>query len=455
MGVRLRVVALLGALVLIAAACDWSSVGFDATRGGYSAFDRHITTDNVTDLSERWRADAGNQASAPAIRDGRLFVSYQPTADTPGGLRAYDATGANCTGSAPATCLPLWSNPLAGQSGSRPPISPPLLNKGYVSAEGTVEIRSLAHIPRNTTIYTTDIERVGGSFDPATGTSLDGEARDGAASGATVGDSVFGYVHSVTCPPAFLGLVCGPITYLEASNSADAGSSFSIRGDASGFGNPDFIGSAPAIADGSLFIMRPNELQAYDSHGVVSCGQSASWLTYLCSPVWTGTLSQPGAFDGMPAVAKGRVYVPELNGAVEVFDAAGCGAATCTPSWTAHAGNVHIAPVAVTDTELFVSSDDGHLYAFPSAGCGTATCEPTWTANLPSGPHAPSIAGSVLFVGTNNGTVAAFNVDGCGQSTCNPLWSANVGAPITTAPAIADGRVFVTDTFGTIHAFGV
>jgi outer membrane protein assembly factor BamB len=61
----------------------------------------------------------------------------------------------------------------------------------------------------------------------------------------------------------------------------------------------------------------------------------------------------------------------------------------------------------------------------------------------------------VLFVGANNGTLAAFDVDGCGQATCNPIWSANVGAPITTAPAISDGRVFVTDTAGTIHAFGL
>lgn len=47
MGTRLRVVALFGALIVIAAACNWSTVGFDASRAGSSAFDRHITVDNV------------------------------------------------------------------------------------------------------------------------------------------------------------------------------------------------------------------------------------------------------------------------------------------------------------------------------------------------------------------------------------------------------------------------
>ncbi len=450
MGSRIRVAGLLLALVLVAAACDWSSVGFDATRGSYSAFDTKITPGNVTGLTQRWKADGGFQASAPVVIQGRIFVSTQPSGTTAGGLVAYNADGVGCSSASPATCTPLWSKSFPGDH-SNPAISPPLLTDGYVSADG-VDVQTFMPFP-NIGAYDVNIQHVGGSFDPATGSPTLGETRDGAAPAATVAHAVYGYRsnrHEVIDTNRFKSHDVA--RYLVASVPADQGKSFDIWGTT--YAPTDYVGSAPAVSDGTLFMMRPDQLQAYDAHGQVNCNTSLYVSGYSCSPIWTGTLSQSGAFDGMPAIAKGRVYVPELNGGVEVFDARGCGQPTCASQWTAHAGSVHIAPVAVTDTTLFVTSDDGHLYAFPSAGCGSATCEPTWTANIPSGPHAPSVAGSVLFVGTNNGTLAAFNTNGCGQNTCTPLWTTNVGAPISTAPVVSDGRVFVTDTAGTVHAYG-
>ncbi len=469
MGSRVRIAGLLLALVLVVAACDWSSIGFDATRGGYSAFDTKITPGNVAGLTQRWKADGGFQASAPVVSKGRLFVTNQYVPNVhPGGLAAYDPTGATCTGSAPAICTPLWSKPFPAATPFSddpqwgPPISPPLVTPDSVSAGGFLHADVYVgggYIHAGTL--------AGGSFDPVTGSSVTGELRTGAASAAAAKSAVYGYRTELWTYGSVLNRFYYDITRLFATVPVGQGTSFVIDGpDPTQLGSPrEFVGSAPAVADGRLFVLSAGQLQTYDANGIQNCSTPKSsglqaWntfptTTWSCRPVWTATLSQAGAFDGMPAIAKGRVYVPGLNGGVEVFDAAGCGQATCNSLWTAHAGSVHIAPVAVTDTTLFVTSDDGHLYAFPSAGCGAATCEPTWTANIPSGPHAPSIAGSVLFLGTNNGTLAAFNTSGCGQTTCTPLWTTNVGAPITTAPVISDGRVFVTDTTGTIHAYGL
>ncbi|MEP6625640.1 MAG: PQQ-binding-like beta-propeller repeat protein, partial [Acidimicrobiia bacterium] len=459
---------LLLGLVLVAGACDWSSVGFDASRSSYSAFDTKLTPANVVGLTQRWKANAGNQSSAPVVADGRLFVTNQYVENVhPGSLLAYDATGATCTGAAPATCTPVWSKGFPVQDGFSsdpqwsPPISSPLVTPDFVSAGGF--FHGNVYVGGG---YIHAGDYAGGSFDLATGAAVTGQLRTGAAPATAAQGAVYGYRTELYTYGSVLYRSYYDITRLFATVPSGQGKSFVIDGpDPNQLGSPrEFVGSAPAVADHRLVVLSAGQLQTYDADGMQNCADPKSsglqdrntlpTTVWSCRPLWTATLGQPGAFDGMPAVAKGRVYVPELNGGVEVFDAAGCGQPTCNRLWTAHAGSVHVAPVAVTDTTLFVTSDDGHLYAFPSAGCGAATCEPIWTASIP-GPHAPSVAGSVLFVGTNSGTLAAFDTHGCGQATCTPLWTTNVGAPISTAPAISDGRVFVTDTTGTIHAYGL
>jgi hypothetical protein len=61
----------------------------------------------------------------------------------------------------------------------------------------------------------------------------------------------------------------------------------------------------------------------------------------------------------------------------------------------------------------------------------------------------------VLFTASSDGHLRAFDAAGCGQATCSPLLDANVGTPLKGAPAIGDGRVFVTDTAGVLHAYGL
>ena len=435
---------LLGVIVLVAAACDWTMVGFGPGRTGFSGSEKAITPSNVGSLAEQWKGTAGNQVSAPVVGGGRVFVTTQPDrTGVPAALMAFDAAGTGCPGWQPRVCPAAWTKTFPTPANALNPMSmaTPVFAAGKVWSGGASlhALISVEDYGSGNWNY-----HVGGAFDPATGASASGPLLATESAPVAVSDGVaYGYYSYATfclcdrpATQTHLGLVAQRVD----------GSGSPLGGFLPGFGE-----SAPAVGGGTLYLMNRSRLDAWDAMAPPSCDVTQPG----CVPLWSGQLAGEGGWDDMPAVANGLVYVPELSGDIEVFKAAGCGAPTCAPAWTADAGSAHVVPVAVTDAALFVSSDDGHLYAFNAIGCGAAKCSPTWSASLPSGAHAPSVAGSVVFVGANDGTLAAFNAAGCGTTTCSPLWSRNVGATIRNAPVISGGRVFVTDDSGAIHAFGL
>ena len=221
--------------------------------------------------------------------------------------------------------------------------------------------------------------------------------------------------------------------------------------------------SQPAIANGVLFAITGGpRLQAFDAAGVTNCStnQPPQWPVgtvsspKFCLPLWSAPLPEAPSFGGF-AVANGLVYVTDSLGKLSAFPAAGCGMPTCTATWTGSAGATSLSSPAVTAGSVFAGANDGRLYAFPASGCGAATCNATWTGSAGGTLTAPSVAGSVLFVGSSDGHLRAFAAGGCGKKTCTALWDTNVGTPIATAPAVSDGRVFVTDTSGRLHAYGL
>jgi outer membrane protein assembly factor BamB len=69
---------------------------------------------------------------------------------------------------------------------------------------------------------------------------------------------------------------------------------------------------------------------------------------------------------------------------------------------------------------------------------------------------APAVADGVVYVGSENGTLYAFAV-GCNTAgrTCTPLWTATTGNAIDSSPAVADGVVYVGSADGRLYAFAV
>ena len=115
---------------------------------------------------------------------------------------------------------------------------------------------------------------------------------------------------------------------------------------------------------------------------------------------------------------------------------------------------------------LFTSGSGGsgvpdRLYAYPAAGCGAATCPPAWSAEVDTLPNTgapvlqPAVAGGVVYLAGEGGVLYAFDAAGCGAATCAPLWSASVGSEITGAPAVSNGRVYVGTADARLVAFAL
>jgi outer membrane protein assembly factor BamB len=67
---------------------------------------------------------------------------------------------------------------------------------------------------------------------------------------------------------------------------------------------------------------------------------------------------------GQPAVANRVVFTGSASGAVQAFDATGCGTATCGPLWTADVASEITGAPAVSNGQLYAGTADGRLVAW-------------------------------------------------------------------------------------------
>jgi outer membrane protein assembly factor BamB len=178
--------------------------------------------------------------------------------------------------------------------------------------------------------------------------------------------------------------------------------------------------------------------------------------TLDCAPLWFAELYGSGETYTTPAVAHGRVYVGADNGLLYAFAAQGCGSPTCTPLWTAATGSYIYASPTVANGVVYVgSSNDDRLYAFSASGCGAATCSPLWSGSVDAQIFtSPSVANGIVYVGGYTGKVYAFAAGGCGKAVCRPLWTGDTGSQaILSGPTVADGLVYVGAFPGKLYAF--
>lgn len=172
-----------------------------------------------------------------------------------------------------------------------------------------------------------------------------------------------------------------------------------------------------------------------------------------CPGGWSMQTGFPTGTSGPPVVLHNDdVAVVSTQGDLAVIDGT-----TRAVEWRADLdSSVGNRPFAADPESIFATTADSRLVVFPVDGCGAATCTPSWTATLSSPASArPSIGGEVLYVGSEDGTVSAFDAGGCGALTCSPLWTGSTPAKVTGAPAIAGGRVIVGSSDGTITAFAL
>jgi outer membrane protein assembly factor BamB len=173
-----------------------------------------------------------------------------------------------------------------------------------------------------------------------------------------------------------------------------------------------------------------------DAYAAAGCGAAT------CGPLWSADVvapirTQAGSPDGRIFVTSGvgtnAARISELD------------PATGRVLWSGSSslGDFHEVGIAVAGNVVYVvvGGSEMNLRAFPVGGCGAASCEPAWSARvaLQSPSSGPVVAGGVVYVSTASQLVA-FRASGCGASTCSPLTTLDsTGGPLS----VASGKVFI------------
>ncbi|HEY7134114.1 MAG TPA: PQQ-binding-like beta-propeller repeat protein [Acidimicrobiia bacterium] len=123
----------------------------------------------------------------------------------------------------------------------------------------------------------------------------------------------------------------------------------------------------------------------------------------------------------------------------------------CAPEWSATVPAAPRDPAAIGTTAAAIGLANGDV-----AVLGVATGALQWTAHTGStAATAPAVANGHLYVGAGDGHLYAFPTAGCGQATCAPEWSGATasGAAVSHQPAAAADVVYVGTSTGSVYAF--
>jgi hypothetical protein len=124
---------------------------------------------------------------------------------------------------------------------------------------------------------------------------------------------------------------------------------------------------------------------------------------------------------------------------------------SCAPQWTATVPAAPRDPVGIGTSEAAIGLANGDVAVLD---LGTGALE--WTAHTGStAATAPAVANGQLYVGAGDGDVDAFSATGCGESTCAPEWSGATasGAAVSHQPAVGNNVVYVGTSTGAVYAF--
>jgi len=158
----------------------------------------------------------------------------------------------------------------------------------------------------------------------------------------------------------------------------------------------------------------------------------------LSCPLWATPTDGAPVTSPVLAADESVVYVTTSTGTLLAFDAA-----DGQVRWSAPLGATASADPALAEGWIYVALDDGRLVALPAGGCGAATCGVAWQADVGGAGVQPAVAGGLVFVGTDAGHVVALPAAGCGKANCPVRWRHDFGAPITGAPAVTNGRLYI------------
>ncbi len=464
-----RTFALLAAIALVATACAWGQAGGNAARNGANPFEPGLTTGNVGRLQLAWQT---NQSSGEPVMNAKYVYAVDPF----GYVNAYAADGPSsalgaphCTGS-PVTCTPVWKSRLSAFASLSDPV---------VDAE---QVFASANVNGHWTLFALNADppdcpdTINGCEPGWTGQwgAPDGPqglpsiaVADGRVYVSTPPDATDTEAHVAvfdergvagctpaplrTCTPLFqvatpralltapsIAVVGGHL-FVESTNATLAFDSAGQAGCVSGTCAPLFQLATAAARGVSLsgttaYAITGTTLMAFDATGAKNCGGTPR----SCAPEWTAALSERVDTE-RPAISGGKVLVTEFgdtgsSAGLEVFDAAGIRGCTgtplaCAPLWGVARGSM----AGVTN----------HVSATP-----TLIVMSGWSVV----PGPPTLLTQTVKTFDLAGTTDCSGV----PTRCLPLSTTSVGNDIgISSPAVAFGRIAVTDTPGHLKVFSV
>jgi outer membrane protein assembly factor BamB len=427
---RLAQAAVAAGLTLATAGC-WPVPGQNADRTSYNGLERAITAENVGELTEVWRAQ-GTFGSAP-----------RATVTSPGG--AHTVTSCVVWTVDPATGARRWEESVDIETCGFAGVGTPTYGDPYVvdTEDGPAVVAgfgvSAVRAPgvEEGNWVTTARDPTDGSFLGRVDVGVAVAARDGVVAGR---EDVMGAPGWSAQRLALAPADGGPRTATwtigaEVASGGLAPGGVTLR--------PDQVvhaGQGTLRTNAGAYVAGLG-LRAYDRTAApTGCG-AIGGVAVSC-PAWTlPTDGDPTA----PVVGGGGIFTRTDAGTLYAANAA-TGASLWTATGLGDAG----APAFAADGGLWVPTGDGRIAIFDASGCGTATCAPLTTFDTGrDGPvSTPAVTDEVVVVSAG-GDLVALPQDGCGTPMCTPSWT----APGEGAPIITGGRV-LTSVGAQVVAYG-
>ena len=409
-----HVVRIVAVVAAVAAPGCWLQTGFDAGRTGFNDSESAITAANVAGLTQAWSVSTG--FTEPLVQGGAVYSRG------PNVVVALDA----------ATGATRWSVPATG---SLPPTAALAGDRLWVplSTGGDNDCRLLALDPvTGATVQSVHVPTPGPG--PAPGIQVFCELGDLVTDGTTV-TVEWGFegegqgIHDACSPLPDVASGTGALS-IDAKTGATVWAANDVVAGCGGLPPPDLPFFLSARGS-TTYSVRNDHITTYTANG--ACGQA----------VCEGSLPLPTGPGGVArystATGDGHLLLGATDGRLLVLDAT-----TGALDWTGDLGSTSAPAFAATPTTVYATGSGGRVAAFPLGGCGADTCTPTWTSTTPTGAvGTPAVGGDVLYVSDRGGGISAWDAAGCGAASCTPRWTGSLGGPGSGGPVVDDGTLYV------------
>jgi eukaryotic-like serine/threonine-protein kinase len=204
---------------------------------------------------------------------------------------------------------------------------------------------------------------------------------------------------------------------------------------------------SPAVINDKVYITAGATTGSTKVYCLNATGNS---VTHTTTKIWS--FSTNGViYHSTPVVVNNKVYVGSTNG-IYCLNATGTGDGNTTMIWRYQNGTMkyfsYNTPAVAYGNVYISSSSDNQLYCLNATGNGNGNTTKIWSYPITTGIYtAPAVAdGKVYISGGFASAGTMFCLDARGNSTSHTttkIWNYSIGSYLGSSPAIADGKIYL------------